>query len=183
MYQSIGEVQEAYKSGEKLEYLFFWGHRKDQSGRTTKSCLSQWWECQFTVDEVTYSSAEQYMMAEKARLFGDEVIRKAILDNQNPKIIKSLGRKVKNFDERIWKAHCQEIVRQGNLAKFSQNLGLKAFLLGTKEAILVEASPYDCIWGIGMQASESDIQNPINWKGTNYLGFALMWVRKQLIEV
>lgn len=183
MYQSLREVQLAFENGEKLEYLFFWGHRATKGGTISKSCLSQWWACTFEVEGTTYSSAEQYMMAEKARLFGDEPIRQEILKIQDPNKIKSLGRKVKNFDLDLWNEKCQMIVYQGNLAKFSQNPKLKNFLLATGDKILVEASPFDTIWGIGLGEKSELALNPMEWRGTNYLGFALIRVREALKNI
>lgn len=180
MYQSLQELQDAARENQTLEYLFFWGHQPSHTGQVHKSCLSQWWLSDFEVDGTTYCCAEQYMMAEKAKLFGDEKTWQQILKSKEPQEMKALGRMVKNFDAAIWEAHCREIVRKGNLAKFSQNPSLKVFLLYTKALILVEASPYDTVWGIGMAEDHPDAKNPLKWKGTNYLGFALMWVRQQL---
>lgn len=110
-------------------------------------------------------------------MFGDDDIRQKMLASNDPKEIKALGRQVKNFDAETWKRVSPDIVVKGNLHKFRQNPELCQFLLDTGEKILVEASPYDTIWGIGMQESESGVDNPENWKGTNFLGFALMEVR------
>ena len=129
------------------------------------------------VDDVAYNCTEQYMMAEKARVFGDDDIRQKMLACNDPKEIKALGRQVKNFDAETWRRVSLDVVVKGNLHKFRQNPELCQFLLDTGEKILVEASPYDTIWGIGMQESEAGVDNPENWKGTNFLGFALMEVR------
>ncbi len=110
-------------------------------------------------------------------MFGDDDIRQKMLASNDPKEIKALGRQVKNFDAETWNRVAPDIVVKGNLHKFRQNPELCQFLLDTGEKILVEASPYDTIWGIGMQESESGVDNPENWKGTNFLGFALMEVR------
>lgn len=120
------------------------------------------------------------MMAEKARLFNDEDTLMAILNEQEPKKIKDLGRKVKNYNDKKWEAFRQDIVKRGNLAKFGQNQRLKQYLLSTGEKVLVEASPYDQIWGIGLSAQSVEAKDPNQWLGTNYLGFALEWVREQL---
>jgi len=102
------------------------------------------------------------------------------LNAGSPNQAKSLGRKVKNFDPKIWDEHKYEIVKQGNLLKFSQNEKFKTFLLATNNKILVEGSPYDKIWGIGMLESDSRAENPLLWNGENLLGFALMEVREEL---
>lgn len=166
----------------KGKYLFFWGHQKREDGQLGKSCLSQWWPCEFEKEGVIYSSAEQWMMAEKARIFGDLEILKKILDTASPKEAKTLGRKVSFFEQATWDLRCFDIVKQGNLLKFSQNRDLKSFLVNTMDAILVEASPYDKIWGIGMREGERGIENPSNWKGENLLGFALMEVRDIILK-
>jgi ribA/ribD-fused uncharacterized protein len=120
------------------------------------------------------------MMAEKARLFGDQEAVGAILAASTPKKAKTLGRKVSNFDVATWDAHCREIVTRGNVEKFRQNADLLVFLLATEGTVLVEASPYDKIWGIGMRQSDPRAMNPVEWQGANLLGFALMDVRAQL---
>ncbi len=164
-----------------VEYLLFWGHQPSKDGTITQSCLSQWWVMPFTDAEGTqYSSAEQYMMAGKARVFGDTEVLAEILACNDPHTVKALGRKVADFDDKIWKEHKYEIVKQGNLYKFSQNPSLKEFLLSTNQTILVEASPYDTIWGIGLGKEHANAKNPEKWRGQNLLGFALMEVREEL---
>ncbi|MFH0333937.1 NADAR family protein [Clostridium perfringens] len=180
MRYSVEGVCEKFKSGEKLEFLFFWGHTKNKNGKITKACFSQWYLSDFTVNGVLYNCAEKYMMAEKARLFKDYETLEEILSAENQKEIKDLGRKIKNFNEELWNREKYEIVKRGNLAKFSQNENLKEFLLNTGDKIIVEASPYDSIWGIGMGAKDENIEYPTAWKGENLLGFAIMEVRDLL---
>ena len=139
--------------------------------------MSQWYPAQFTIDGITYACAEQWMMASKARLFGDEVTLKKILAAKDPKEMKSLGRQVRNFNADVWNQEACSLVIAGNVAKFSQNPELESFLLNTGNMILVEASPYDKIWGIGMSKDDPDVRNPHCWKGTNWLGFCLMAAR------
>ena len=160
--------------------MFFWGHEPSKDGSVTKSCFSQWWNCVFEVDGTLYHTAEQYMMAEKALLFGDAEIRDKILQSRHPKQAKDLGRMVKGFHEEVWVERRSDIVRRGNLAKFSQNENLRNFLIQTKDRVLVEASPVDRIWGVGLAADDVRIENPLNWRGLNLLGFALMEVRDEL---
>lgn len=117
------------------------------------------------------------MMAGKARLFGDQDMLAKIMASDNPQTIKKLGRQVKGFDETAWEQHRFALVLQGNVCKFSQNPALKQFLLSTGNRILVEASPYDCIWGVGLSAEDPRIQDPRQWRGQNLLGFALTEVR------
>jgi ribA/ribD-fused uncharacterized protein len=171
---------EKFQRNENLDFLFFWGHTvKDE---VTKSCFSQWFLCQFQEDGIVYKTAEHYMMANKAKLFNDNDILEKIIKSETPNEAKSLGRKVKNFDSQVWDEHKYEIVKQANLLKFSQNQELRDFLLFTYNKILVEASPYDTIWGIGMLESNKNIKNPNFWKGENLLGFALMEVRDELMN-
>lgn len=170
-------ITERFDKGEQVKFVFFWGHRPSTDGSITKSCFSQWFDCRFTVDSVEYSTSEQYMMAQKALIFGDNMIYSEIMNASHPNEFKSLGRKISGFDEKIWNANKTDIVIKGNTAKFSQNPKLKDFLLGTNDRILVEASPYDKIWGIGMSAKDSGIMNPNCWQGENLLGFCLMEVR------
>ena len=122
------------------------------------------------------------MMAEKARIFGDEETRQRIMKEEEPGIIKDLGREVKGFDPEIWDQHKFDVVVKGNLAKFGQNEKLLKFLLNTGSAILVEASPYDRVWGIGMREDNKDAKDAEKWYGINLLGFALMVVRDKLMQ-
>jgi len=92
-----------------------------------------------------------------------------------------MGRRVRDFEPNIWAEHCFDIVCEGNFYKFSQHSDLKSFLLNTKDRVLVEASPVDRIWGIGMAQDHEHAENPRLWKGSNLLGFALMEVREQLV--
>ena len=121
------------------------------------------------------------MMAEKARIFGDEVIRAKIIATSDPSAIKKLGRLVSNFDAEVWDEKCIEVVYNGNLNKFGQNKKLKDYLLSTGKSPFVEASPYYKIWGVGKSAEEEDINIPHFWKGENSLGFILMEVRETLL--
>lgn len=159
------------------EFIFFWGHQPSKDGTITKTCFSQWWLSSFVVNEVTYESAEHWMMAKKAELFGDEKQLKNIISDPNPANAKKYGRKVKDFDPLIWEEKAYQIVVEGNLHKFSQNAELGKFLLSTRDKVIVEASPFDSIWGIG---TDKHLVDPKEWKGTNLLGFALMEVREEL---
>jgi ribA/ribD-fused uncharacterized protein len=165
---------------EQTEYLLFWGHKPSLDGSISKTCFSQWWESAFTVEGITYPTAEHWMMAEKARLFGDNAKLSEILAAPSPAHAKALGREISAFDAEIWSEKGYEIVVQGNVYKFSQNPELKAFLLATHNKVLVEASPVDRIWGIGLEQNSPLATQPWYWKGTNLLGFALMEVRDML---
>ncbi|MCH5204887.1 MAG: NADAR family protein [Oscillospiraceae bacterium] len=170
-------IEDKFKRGERLKYIFFWKPAAAGAVGVTKCCLGQWEDCRFTVDGVEYHTAEQYMMAQKALLFKDEMIRAEIMAANHPKQYKDLGQKVSGFVQEIWDENRCDIVIRGNVAKFSQNEDLKAFLLNTGERVLVEASPFDKIWGIGMKENDPKAENPTLWNGMNLLGFCLMEVR------
>jgi len=161
-----------------LHFVFFWKPSDDPI--LGPACLSQWHACSFVEDGVRYTTAEQYMMAQKAVLFGDEEVRQKIMEAAHPNAYKSLGRKVRNFDQAKWDANKTEIVFRGTLAKFSQNPALRDYLLGTGDAVLAEASPYDNIWGIHMRENDPNVRNPNAWEGENLLGFILMEARDVL---
>lgn len=172
-----------YNAGERLKFLFFWGHQPAQDGTITASCFSQWWAGHpFEANGVPYATAEHYMMAGKARLFGDGEMEQEILRAASPAEAKKLGRSVRNFDPTVWEQHRFEIVVAGNVLKFSQHPALKTYLIQTGERILVEASPRDQIWGIGLGKENERAANPPEWRGLNLLGFALMEVRDRLKE-
>jgi ribA/ribD-fused uncharacterized protein len=166
-----------FEKGKQIKYLFFWGHQKSKSGELTSSCFSQWWTSPFIVENVRYNTAEHWMMSQKALLFNDREIYEKIIVAKSPAEAKKLGRQVSNFDEAIWNAKRFEIVIKGSLDKFTQHKDLKEFLLNTKERVLVEASPVDRIWGIGLTVDSEKAENPKCWNGLNLLGFALMKVR------
>lgn len=179
MKYNVGSLLQSNKTYSRDDFVFFWGHT-DRKEDVNKSCLSQWYMCSFVVDNVSYNCAEQFMMAEKARIFGDDDTWQQIMASYDPMTIKKLGRKVRNFNAYVWKKNCQQIVKRGNLAKFSQNQKLLEYLLGTGDKILVEASPKDTIWGIGLAEDASEASNPRLWQGENLLGFTLMEVRDML---
>ncbi len=175
-----GSLITAISEGFRPTFLFFWGHQVREDGQIGKECLSQWYPAAFEIDGITYRTAEHYMMAEKARLFGDLESLEEILRAPDPQTAKHLGRGVRNFDKEIWERNCVGIVVRGNIAKFGQNTALRAFLLQTGERILVEASPRDTIWGIGLSADNPCAADPRQWRGTNLLGFALMKARAEI---
>ena len=168
--------------GEHIKFLFFWGHHPAKDGSITKTCFSQWWVAPFEVEGILYKTAEHWMMAEKARLFNDDAALQQALAAKTPAEAKEAGRMVRNFDAAAWDRQKFDIVVRGNGHKFSQHGELKTFLLSTNDRVLVEASPVDRIWGIGMAADHPAIENPSAWKGENLLGYALMEVRDELIK-
>ncbi|MEV4561661.1 NADAR family protein [Kitasatospora sp. NPDC049285] len=178
--RSREQLEAALASGARAKYLLFWGHRPQRDGRIGAGSLSQWWPSPFTVDGVEYATAEHWMMAGKARLFGDEEIVPRILQARTPAEAKKLGRLVTGFDEQRWAAHRFELVVAGSVAKFSQDERLLDYLYGTAGRVLVEASPVDRVWGIGLAADDDRATDPTTWRGLNLLGFALMEARDRI---
>ncbi|KQU80446.1 MULTISPECIES: NADAR family protein [unclassified Rhizobacter] len=178
--RTVDDLLRSLDAGATLKYLLFWGNQPNVDGSIGKGCLSQWFEAGFEVDGQHYLTAEHFMMAEKARLFGDEAARFRILACRTPAEAKKLGRTVEAFDNAVWETARFEIVVTANHAKFSQNLAMRDYLLATGSRVLVEASPVDRIWGIGLAANDMAALHPGAWLGLNLLGFALMEVRSRL---
>jgi ribA/ribD-fused uncharacterized protein len=178
--RSVEELTRALDAGRRFKYVYFWGHRPPRGGGVGAGCFSQWWPSPFEVDGVRFATAEHYMMWRKALLFGDEEVAAQVLTAVHPKQAKDFGRRVRGFDEAAWVAHRYEIVVEGNAAKFAQDPDLCRYLAGTGERVLVEASPVDRVWGIGLAADDRRAEKPRAWRGLNLLGFALADVRGQL---
>ncbi len=166
--------------GAEPKFLYFWGHTPVKPGEPGKHVFSQWFPSPFVVDDRLYKTAEHWMMAAKARLFGDEALVAQILDAPSPGVAKALGREVARFDQDAWEANRYDLVVQGNIHKFGQHPDLQDFLLTTGDRVLVEASPMDAIWGNGLPADHKAAAQPHCWRGLNLLGFALMEVRDHL---
>ncbi|MBB1253501.1 NADAR family protein [Streptomyces alkaliterrae] len=165
---------------ERTKYLYFWGHRPPAGGGVGPGCLSQWWPSPFTVEGVRYATAEHWMMARKAELFDDREAFAAVLSAASPGAAKAAGRRVRGFTEERWAEHRFEVVVEGSVHKFGQHRDLRAFLLGTGCRVLVEASPLDRVWGIGLAADDERAADPARWLGLNLLGEALMVARSRL---
>jgi len=173
----LAEMAKHPKSGEVVEtedQVFFW---------KPPSAFDQWSPCRFEVDGFVYNCAEQFMMAEKAKLFDDGECRSRILAELHPLKQKHLGQKVRGFCDMVWERERLSIVIAGNRAKFMQNTELRTRLLATGQRQLVEASPQDGIWGIGLGVAEAQSIDPGQWPGQNLLGKALMVVREELQEL
>jgi ribA/ribD-fused uncharacterized protein len=173
----LDALRAAVAAGARFDYRFFWGHTPRAGETVGDRVFSQWWPCRFEEDGRVYTTAEQYMMAGKARLFGDAEKLAEILAVDDPARCKALGREVRGFDRDRWGAASFDLVTRGNVAKFGQDEALRAHLLATGDAVLVEASPRDRIWGIGMGASNPSARDPSGWRGRNLLGFALVRAR------
>ena len=170
-------INQKNSSGE-LEFAFFW-----QNGSDLFDCFSQWRTSNFQVSTSRYSCCEQYMMAEKARVFGDEQVRKQIMEVIDPMEMKVLGRHVKKFHDKTWDKVKYSVVLNANYYKFTQNKEMKDILLSTGDKVIVEASPTDMIWGIGFVEDKPEAKKPELWRGLNLLGFALMEVRDEIRKV
>ena len=142
--------------------------------------LSNWYLSGFKADGVNFSSMEQYMMYQKAVLFGDNVIADKILQTDNAGKIKAFGREVQGYNDTIWNGTRQIIVYNGLLEKFRQNKEIRDLLLETGEHILAECAVRDKIWGIGISMKDENRFDINKWKGQNLLGFALMEAWKKL---
>jgi ribA/ribD-fused uncharacterized protein len=178
--RDVGDLRKLELRGDCPDFLFFWGHRPRRDGGIGPGCLSQWWPAPFRVGGVTYPTAEHFMMAGKARLFGDEVMAWRIIEAASPGDAKALGQAIRGYDEELWASSRYGIVVEGNIAKFGQHQDLLAYLAATAGRVLVEASPADRVWGIGLAADDSRADRPSQWEGLNLLGFALMDVRERL---
>ncbi len=179
--RSVEELMELIARGERVKYVWFWGHRPRPDGSVGPGCFSQWWPSPFTVDGVTYASAEHWMMAGKARLFGDADAERRALAAAHPKQAKDVGRAVRDFDEAVWREYRFRLVAEGSVHKFGHHPELREYLLGTGSRVLVEASPMDRVWGIGLAADDERAADPARWRGLNLLGFALMEARQRLM--
>jgi len=153
------------------KFTFFW------SGP-----FSQWYPAQFIIEGKTFTCAEQYMMYKKAEFFGDKEIAEKIMQVNDPKTQKMLGRKVSGFNVDEWNKNAKAFVYMGNYHKFIQNPKLLEKLMETKGTTLVEASPYDTIWGIGLSEDNINIFNRDKWRGTNWLGEVLTSLRDDLLN-
>lgn len=176
----IDELIKRAAEGQRIKYLHFWGHRPRENGSLGPSCLSQWWPSPFEVDGVRYATAEHWMMASKARLFDDAEAERAALEARTPAEAKKAGRLVRGFDTTVWERERFSVVLAGSVHKFGQDDALRAFLLSTGNRVLVEASPMDRVWGIGLAANDERAHDPARWRGLNLLGFALMEAREEL---
>lgn len=159
---------------EQEQFVFFWGHE-----RGDYRCFSQWYPCNIYLNDVAFDCAEQAMMFSKARMFQDFEIADQIMKTNNPSRQKRLGRKVKNFDDENWKRVARRIVYVINMAKFTQNPACLDVILQT-QGTLVEASPYDKLWGIGLSANEPRALDRNKWLGFNWLGEVLTEVRNNI---
>ncbi|ELP87806.1 hypothetical protein EIN_273230 [Entamoeba invadens IP1] len=161
------------------KYVFFW--QPKITGEVNKSCLGQWYPSPFDYNNQHFLFAEQFMMAYKAKLFHDDEMYQKIMKSTEPRQMKKFGQQVRNFDSDVWDQYKDVIVYTGNIQKFTQNPELRKFLVETGDKVLVEASPYDNIWGIKMDENNPNCRKPELWLGENHLGFDLMITRGMLL--
>lgn len=173
----LKSLQLALQGGSSFQYRLFYGHTPRKDGQLSDAVFSQFWPCAFTLGGIQYKWVEQWMMASKARLFGDSEALARILAASAPLECKRIGREVRGFDDAQWRQHRFELVTVGNAAKFSQDPALRAYLIGTADELLVEAAPTDKIWGIGLGRENPSARDPNKWRGQNLLGFALIRAR------
>jgi ribA/ribD-fused uncharacterized protein len=159
----------------EASHCFFW---------LSGSPFSQFHKSTYVLDGIVFSCAEQGMMHSKALLFEDYITADKILqtNSSSPAKMKQLGRQVRGFKHKVWKQHRQEIVFQHNLSKFTQNPHLLQALINTKGRAMVEASPQDSIWGIGLHEIDAQEVPPSQWPGLNLLGKVLVRVRQAILE-
>lgn len=143
--------------------------------------FSQWYPHRMEINGTSYSCAEQYMMAMKAFHFGDSETYDKIMASNKPWEQKALGRTVKNFTVENWSAVSREYVYRANKAKFSDPR-LRRILLETGDREIVEASPTDKIWGIGLSEDDPMALDKSKWQGLNWLGECIMRVREEIVQ-
>jgi ribA/ribD-fused uncharacterized protein len=180
MVSTVADLTRLIEQGGPVDFLFFWGHQPQRDGSVGPGSLSQWWPARFTAGGLEFATAEHYMMWRKATLFDDNEVAQQVLTTDDPREAKAFGRQVHGFDDETWRAHRFDIVVAASVAKFGQHDDLREYLLGTGEQVLVEASPRDRVWGIGLSASNERARQPSQWRGLNLLGFALMRARTML---
>ena len=178
--KNMDDLRALYTAGSGLSFRFFLDYQPMKNGMITNACLSQWWPSDFTIGTNTFSTAEHFMMYQKAMLFNDHETAERIVQAEHPFEAKTLGRRVRNFDEARWNHSRFDLVVRGNISKFNQNQKLQAFILNTGDDILAETSPNDLIWGTGCREEDPISTQPEKWPGENLLGFALMQVREHL---
>lgn len=154
------------------KHTYFWG-----------GVYSQWHKHDITIDGITFNCCEQYMMYRKAMVFNDIACAKKILNEKDPREQKKLGRSVANFIPSIWESVARDFVFRANMAKFGNDYTLRAEIFSTENTLLVEASPYDTIWGIGFDEDAASKTPVDEWKGSNWLGLVLTEVRDTLMGI
>ncbi len=178
--RTASQVADRIRQGVRVKFLLFHEPEPRPDGSAGRGCLSQRWPAPFTLDGLSFPTAEHHLMWRKAMLFGDHKRAARIMATDHPTEVVRIGRQVAGFDQRTWEAKRFEIAVAGSMAKFSQHPDLRAFLFGTGDRVLVEASRVDPVWGNGLSADDPRARQPDQWPGLNLLGFALMQARAAL---
>lgn len=193
-WKDIGLIK-SIREREEIGFTFFW---------ETKNPFSHWHKSIFSSsylfhqginanqreylknsfpERLDFSTVEQFMMYHKAIIFLDREVANNIMQTSNPRKIKELGRQVKNYDDDVWKYYRSNVVYEGNKAKFTQNPNLIDTLAETIGTTLVEASPNDKIWGIGLAENNPLAQKRETWQGKNLLGEILTLLRVEFMGI
>ena len=169
---NVEMIKEKYDNGDKLKLdIFFEGD------------FTQDEKSDFEIKDISYMGVDQYLLANRAKLFKDQEMLERIMESKSIRQAKLFGRKIRNFNQDKWDKHKLNMSYVANLCKFQQDENLKFKLLETEDKILVYANVYDSVWGVGKKITDLDIRNPHSWKGENLLGFILMKVRDDLRKV
>ncbi|GAA4898473.1 NADAR domain-containing protein [Tessaracoccus lubricantis] len=177
---SVADLRASVSAGVRPHYLLFWGHTPDVPGQLDRGCLSENYQADFEADGEVFRTAQHYVTWRKAQLFGDHHAAQRVLRAEAPTKARAIGRSVRPFNDEVWKRHRFEIAVAANLAKFGAHPHLLQYLKSTGSKILVEASPIDRVWGIGLSSDDPAAREPARWPGLNIQGFALMEARRQL---
>lgn len=172
-----------------MQFTFFWSGPFSQWAPSNFTAdLSPWASDSFKEElelwgiplKTQFNTAEQFMMCGKAVIFEDKDFYEIILNSDDPEEQKAAGRQIRNFDKTVWELHAKDIVYAGSYAKYTQSDYYKSELLKTGDTLIVEASPEDKIWGIGLRKEDPRCKNPDLWQGTNWLGEVLTKVREDI---
>ncbi|VTU42571.1 MULTISPECIES: NADAR family protein [unclassified Variovorax] len=155
----------------RTEIVTFWG---------AQSPLSNWNIGKFTSRGIDFNCSEQLMMYRKAELFGDATSMAAILVEPDPREQKALGRAVSGFVKPIWDAASEAVLFEGLFDKFTQVASAHGVLMASEEKLIIEASPTDRLYGVGLAAYDPRILDTETWRGANRLGYLLMRVRSAI---
>lgn len=177
----LPQLLDRQAQGAELGFLPFWSHHPADSSEVDESCLSLWYALPFLADRMVYPTAEHWLMAQKARRFGDAQRLAMILEARTASEARQLGKSMPLAAPDAWEAQRFELAVAGNLIKFGQHPNLRAYLLATEPYILAYAHPTDLTWGVGLKAAHPDLPRPDRWPGQNLLGFALMEARHRLM--
>ncbi|MBB1509960.1 NADAR family protein [Tessaracoccus sp. MC1756] len=179
---SVSELRTAFAAGAGLDLLLFHGHVPEHPGQVDNGCLSEHYPAPFESDGELFRTVEHYIAWRKATLFGDKHSAQRVLRAEAPTTARAIGRTVRPFNDEVWKSHRFDVAVAANVAKFAADPQLADHLRSTGRSVLVNASPIDRVWGIGLSADDPAAQDPTRWPGLNIQGFALMEARRRLLS-